>query len=245
VFIYKNEPNSIRTSNLKNAFNFLFLSFLSVGFTKKIYSLFDLIQLIYVIHIYILPTIVLFHLLVHNHLFYPIEFSCKSDKYSILFTRRDLWYCHMVYIVYLKTKQKKYCRPCELRNVIYEGKEKNETVEMMPVIFLWYIKSFYTKDQSNKYTYIVRALFISLISQVLEYDFKLFEDFLQYKMAILLYLKEYLMNPVLSNERKKIFKQGRTGKIVLNFITSNRLSLLDHIPNVTSWTTLESVKLFV
>jgi len=104
----------------------------------------------------------------------------------------------MVYIVYLKTKQKKYCRPCELRNVIYEGKEKNETVEMMPVIFLWYIKSFYTKDQSNKYTYIVRALFISLISQVLEYDFKLFEDFLQHKMAILLYLKEYLMNPVLS-----------------------------------------------
>ena len=75
---------------------------------------------------------------------------------------------------------------------------------------------------------------MSLISQVLEYDFKLFEDFLQHKMAILLYLKEYLMNPVLSNERKKIFKQGRTGKIVLNFITSNRLSLLDHIPNVTS-----------
>ena len=54
------------------------------------------------------------------------------------------------------------------------------------------------------------------------------QDFLQHKLAIL-YLNEYLTNPMLINERRKIFGRGRVPKNVRKLLTEKRPSLLDHI----------------
>ncbi|CAF4808590.1 unnamed protein product, partial [Rotaria magnacalcarata] len=54
------------------------------------------------------------------------------------------------------------------------------------------------------------------------------EDFLQNKLSIL-YLHEYLSNPTLANERRKIFERGRIRKSIRNLLTEDHLSLFDHI----------------
>jgi hypothetical protein len=54
------------------------------------------------------------------------------------------------------------------------------------------------------------------------------EDFLQHKLSIV-YLREYLSNPTLTEERRNIFTRGRIAKNVQNLVTDDRLSLFDHI----------------
>ncbi len=54
------------------------------------------------------------------------------------------------------------------------------------------------------------------------------QDFLQHKLAIL-YLNEYLSNPALANERRKIFGRGRIPKNVRKLLSEGRMLLFDHI----------------
>jgi hypothetical protein len=67
-----------------------------------------------------------------------------------------------------------------------------------------------------------------LIITILETNPSIIEDFLQHKLSIL-YLNEYLSNPALSNERRKIFGRGRIRKNVRKLLTDERTSLFDHI----------------
>ena len=53
------------------------------------------------------------------------------------------------------------------------------------------------------------------------------QDYLQHKMSIL-FMQEYLNNPALAKERRTIFDRGRHRKYVLESISENRMSLLDH-----------------
>ena len=53
------------------------------------------------------------------------------------------------------------------------------------------------------------------------------EDFLQHKLA-LVYLHEYLHNPKLAKERKKIFSRGRVHRNIRKLLDEKRLSLFDH-----------------
>jgi hypothetical protein len=54
------------------------------------------------------------------------------------------------------------------------------------------------------------------------------EDFLQHKLSIV-YLREYLSNSSLAEERKKIFGRGRIPKNMRKLLTEERLSLFDHV----------------
>lgn len=67
-----------------------------------------------------------------------------------------------------------------------------------------------------------------LIQTILVTNPSIIQDFLQHKLAIL-YLNEYLTNPMLINERRKIFGRGRVRKNVRKLLTEKRPSLLDHI----------------
>ena len=53
------------------------------------------------------------------------------------------------------------------------------------------------------------------------------QDYLQHKMSIL-YMQEYLNNPALARERRTIFGRGRLRKYMLESISDNRTTLLDH-----------------
>ena len=66
-----------------------------------------------------------------------------------------------------------------------------------------------------------------LIDTILKTNTSIIEDFLQHKLSIL-YLQEYLSNPELSQERKKIFRRGRIRKNVRKLLNEEHLSLFDH-----------------
>ncbi|CAF0895753.1 unnamed protein product [Adineta ricciae] len=67
-----------------------------------------------------------------------------------------------------------------------------------------------------------------LSATILRTNPDIIEDFLQHKLSIL-YMREYLTNPTLSDKRKKIFRKGRIGKNIRKLITENKLSLFDHV----------------
>ncbi|CAF1241864.1 unnamed protein product [Adineta ricciae] len=54
------------------------------------------------------------------------------------------------------------------------------------------------------------------------------QDYLQHKLAIV-YLKEYVNNPVLMRQRRTIFGRGRIRKYIRNLTTDNQMTLLDHV----------------
>ena len=66
-----------------------------------------------------------------------------------------------------------------------------------------------------------------LIDTILNVNPAVIEDFLQYKIA-LVYLEEYLSNPVLANERRKIFKTGRINRNIRKLVNFKFKTLLDH-----------------
>ena len=68
----------------------------------------------------------------------------------------------------------------------------------------------------------------NLINTILDTNPSITQDFLQHKMGIL-YLDEYLSNPGLANERKRIFNKGRIRKNVRKLLMKNRSSLFDHV----------------
>lgn len=66
------------------------------------------------------------------------------------------------------------------------------------------------------------------ISKLTDTNPSIIEDFLQHKLSIV-YLQEYLSNPGLSTERRRILKNVR------KFLIEGRLSLFDHILCYHSW----------
>ena len=82
-----------------------------------------------------------------------------------------------------------------------------------------------------KYKSIMKLTYIhwdKLTQTILETNQSIIEDFLQHKLSIL-YLQEYLTNPALANERRKIFGRGRIRKNIRKLLTDNHSSLFDHV----------------
>jgi hypothetical protein len=66
-----------------------------------------------------------------------------------------------------------------------------------------------------------------LIQTILGTNPSIIEDFLQHKLSIL-YINEYLSNPELTKEKRKIFGRGRIPKNVRKLLNDGRTSLFDH-----------------
>jgi hypothetical protein len=66
-----------------------------------------------------------------------------------------------------------------------------------------------------------------LTQTILKTNPSILEDFLQHKLSIV-YLNEYLANPALTNERRKIFGRGRIRKNVRKLLFEGDMSLFDH-----------------
>jgi hypothetical protein len=99
------------------------------------------------------------------------------------------------------------------------------------IIHRWYDARNIEIENLPKYQSIAQLTYKhwdNLIQTILETNPSIIQDFLQHKLAIL-YLDEYLSNPILINERRKIFGRGRTRKNVRKLLTEKHLSLLDHV----------------
>ena len=66
----------------------------------------------------------------------------------------------------------------------------------------------------------------NLTNTILRTNPAVIEDYLQHKLSIV-YLKEYLSNPVLAKERRAIFGRGRIRKHVIKLAEGESSSLLD------------------
>ncbi|CAF4653727.1 unnamed protein product [Rotaria sp. Silwood1] len=67
-----------------------------------------------------------------------------------------------------------------------------------------------------------------LIHTILVTNLSILVDFLQHKLSIL-YFREYLSNPTLATERRKMFGTGRFRKNIRNMLSEDRPSLFDFI----------------
>ena len=66
-----------------------------------------------------------------------------------------------------------------------------------------------------------------LIDTMLKTNSSIIEHFLQHKLAII-YLREYLLNPTMAHNRRKIFGRGRIRKNIRKLLIEKHLYLYDH-----------------
>jgi hypothetical protein len=99
------------------------------------------------------------------------------------------------------------------------------------VINRWYEAKNIEIENLPKYKSIVELVYAhwdKLTRTIIKTNPSVIEDFLQHKLAII-YLQEYFTNPVLLQEKRKIFGRGRTRKNIKNLLNDERSSLFDHI----------------